>query len=77
MTEIDRARKLPSTIRVFSDVNDSLSALSNLHEKTREILSKSSENEPTGEEAKLLVGMIGTVIEKLADIQHDLTMGIK
>jgi hypothetical protein len=67
-------QKLPSTIRVFSDVNDSFSTLSGVHEKLREILSKSSENEPTEEEAKLLAGMIDGVIAKLSAIRGDLTI---
>jgi len=71
------ARKMPSTIRVLSDVDDSIATLTKLDEYIRILMGKTIENEPSELEAKNIVGMLGTVIEKLADIQGDLTMGVK
>lgn len=72
-----RPRKMPSTIRVLSDVDDSIATLTKLDEYIRLLMSKTVENEPSELEAKSIVGMLGIVIEKLADIQGDLTMGVK
>lgn len=77
MAELPEGRKLPSTIRVLSDVCDSIVILGRLDEYLRNTLQASSENDPTEMQAKNIVTMLGTVIEKLADIQGDLTMGVK
>lgn len=71
------ARKMPSTIRVWSDVENARTSLMGVFEEVREIMRTSYQNEPTEEQAQKLVGMVGIVIERLANIQGDLTMGVK
>jgi len=71
------ARKMPSTIRVLSDVCNAINALNKTDSRIREYMRLSFENEPTEEQAKELVEMLGTVIENLADVQNDLTIGVK
>lgn len=74
---VSSPNKLPSTIRVLSDVCDAIIALGKVDERIRMHMQLSVENEPTELEAKSIVGMLGIAIEKLTNIQGDLTMGVK